>query len=825
MGDDRARGGAPVSSPWYDWLLVGLLTLLGVGLRLAYLWRVPPFLDEYSSMLAGLSILRTGGIPELPSGVLYPSGSLFSYLEALFFQLFGFSDATARLPSLLVAALTLPLLYLVARNLLNRRVALWSVALLALLPEAVVWGGRARMYALLQLLVLLATYFFYRGVLDRSPQRKAGPAWPWVVCFWAAIFAQDEAILLLPFFWLAAWVARGWRWFLQPKVLLGQVVVPLAGVGLRFWLNEVRVPGEVYTLTHDSFFRFPPALAHGLRQIAPFFASPEVWLVSLFFVVALGFLVYDLVSRGRAGQARLDAGFWRSAVSGRPTVFLAYVVLGMAAAVVLVVNTPWQDDRYLFMVLPHFLMVAAYGLDRSVGLLARRLPALRSDLATTLLLVAIALLALPAGLSALERYEPDYSAAYRWLQPQLAAGDLVTTMRPAPAAVYLGRAAFLVAEDKHQEFIMRLDGEWIDRWVGARVVESPAAFRDEVLDSDRVVWFVIDEDRLESVSYSPEFVGLILQQMDLVYRDGGVLVFRGEGYQPPPEMTVRRQVDANFGDQLRLDAYSLSSDRPQPGDEVVVQLHWQALEPDRNYTLFLHLVGAGGEGLAQVDGEPFLGLYDMSTHWPRDRIVVDERRLILPEDTPPGRYRLELGLYDPDDPGLGRLPLLDAGGNEAGRSLTLDYLRVNPPPVPEPSRLVAGGNLADRVRLVGYDPALPESVTAGATLPLTLTWQCLATMDRDYTVFVHLVGDGPQPVAQADGPPLGGAYPTSFWQVGERLVDRHDMQLPAGLPAGEYELLVGMYLLETGERLPWLDADGEAQGDAIPLGRLRVDSP
>jgi hypothetical protein len=80
-------------------------------------------------------------------------------------------------------------------------------------------------------------------------------------------------------------------------------------------------------------------------------------------------------------------------------------------------------------------------------------------------------------------------------------------------------------------------------------------------------------------------------------------------------------------------------------------------------------------------------------------------------------------------------------------------------------------------------------------------------------------------VAQADGPPLGGAYPTSFWQVGERLVDRHDMQLPAGLPAGEYELLVGMYLLETGERLPWLDAAGEIQGDAIPLGRLRVDSP
>jgi 4-amino-4-deoxy-L-arabinose transferase-like glycosyltransferase len=820
MVDDRAGAEAPVSSPGYDWLLVGLLTALGVGLRLAYLVRVPPFLDEYSSMLAGLSILRTGGIPELPSRVLYPSGSLFSYLEALFFQLFGFSDAVARLPSLLIAALTLPLLYLLARKLLNRRVALWSVALLAILPEAVVWGARARMYALLQLLVLLASYFFYRSVLDRRSQGKPAPAWPWIVCFLAAIFAQDEAILLLPLLWLAAGIARGPRWFLRPTVLLGQVLVPLAGVGLRFWLNEIRVPGEVYTLTHDSFFRFPPALAHGLRQVAPFFLAPEMGLVSLFFGLALFFVAYDLIKRVQLGQAAGELGGWLSELFSQPAVFLAYLVLAVAAAIVLVVNTPWQDDRYLFMLLPHFLLVATYGLDRLLGLLARRLPGLRSELATGLLLLAIALLALPAGLSALRRYEPDYSAAYRWLRPQLADDHLVATMRPAPAAVYLGRADYLVAEDRHQEFIMRLDGEWVDRWVGAHVVESPAAFRDEVLRSGQVVWFVIDEDRFESVAYSPEFVGL-----NLVYRDGGVLVFRGQGYQPPPPMAVQRNLDANFDDQLRLVGYSLSSDQPQPGDEIVLRLHWQALQPDRNYTVFVHLVGAGGQGLAQIDGEPFLGLYGMSTHWPRDRVVVDERRLELPAGTPPGRYRLEVGLYDPDDPDLDPLPLLDAAGNEGGRSLTLDYLRVNVPPPPQPAQLVSEGNLGDQVRLLGYTPSLAEPVAAGTVLPLTLTWECLAPMDADYTVFVHLVGAEPQPVAQADGPPLGGDYPTSFWRVGERLADRHELELPAGLAAGEYDLLVGMYLLGTDERLPWLDAAGQVVGDAVPLGAVRIGSP
>ena len=809
-----------------DWLLVAVLTLIGLALRLAYLLRVPPFLDEYSSMLTGLSILHTGGLPRLPSGVLYPSGSLFSYLEALFFTAFGFSDFTARLPSLLLSTLTLPLLYLVARNLFGRRVALLSVALLALAPEAVVWGGRARMYALLQLLVLLTVYFFYRGVLEPGKGRKRGaggrlPDWLWAVFFLAAIFSQDEAILLLPIFWLAALVGRGPRWFLGWRVLPGQILLPLAGVGVRYWLNQIRVPGEVYTLSHDAFFRFPPAVAHGLERTAPFFTAPWAWPLSLFFLVALVFVVKDWLA-GRRQPASPNPG---PGLFSAPVVFFAYVVLAIAAAIVLLVNIPWQDDRYLFMVLPQFLMVAAWGMARLVGVAARRWPLLRREGATVGLVALVALLALPAGLSALQRYEPDYSAAYRWLSASLGDDDLVVTVRPAPAAVYLGRCDFLAAEDKHQEFIMRLNGRWIDRWAGAQVVESPAEFREQVLGSGRRVWFVIDEDRFESVAYSPEFVALILEQMDLVYREGGVLVFRGQGYQPPPEMAVHRDLEANFGDQLLLTGYALSTDQPQPGEEVILQLFWQAIQPERDYTVFVHVVSADGQGLTQLDGQPFLGLYSMSTHWPHNRPVTDTRHLTIPDDAAPGRYRLDVGLYDADDVEAGNVPLLNAEGKAVGDRLVLDYLAVALPAPPEPSQPVAEGNLGGLVRLVGYDPPPPLQVAAGASLPLTLTWEALSPTTEDYTVFIHLTGDDGRPLAQADGPPLVGAYPTSFWKTGERLADGHLLAVPAGVPAGEYELRVGMYLLATGERLPLLGADGQPVGDYIPLGRVTVASP
>jgi hypothetical protein len=289
-------------------------------------------------------------------------------------------------------------------------------------------------------------------------------------------------------------------------------------------------------------------------------------------------------------------------------------------------------------------------------------------------------------------------------------------------------------------------------------------------------------------------------------------------------MTVAESLDANFGEQLRLTGYALSTDQPEPGDDVILNLYWQAIRPERNYTVFVHVVGADGQGLTQVDGQPFLGLYSMVTHWPRDRSVTDTRRLSLPADTPPGRYRLEVGLYDADDPDAEPLPVLDAEGNEMGRSLILDFLRVNVPPVLAPSQPVETGNLDNLVRLLGYD-LFQREVRAGTTLPVTLTWACLGDMQQDYTAFVHLVGADGQPLVQADSQPLAGSYPTSFWSLGERLADPYRLDIDSDLPPGEYELRVGMYLLATGDRLPLLGDGGQVLGDHISLGQVKVGSP
>jgi len=132
-----------------------------------------------------------------------------------------------------------------------------------------------------------------------------------------------------------------------------------------------------------------------------------------------------------------------------------------------------------------------------------------------------------------------------------------------------------------------------------------------------------------------------------------------------------------------------------------------------------------------------------------------------------------------------------------------------------------GATMGEKVELIGY--ALPpDSWQPGDIVPLTLIWQRKSPIQKDYNVFVHLLDGSGQPVAQTDSAPAGGARPSSNWREGEIIVDRHGLLLPDDLPAGEYQLVTGLYLPETGERLPAHSPTGQDLGDSVPLGRVTV---
>jgi hypothetical protein len=93
---------------------------------------------------------------------------------------------------------------------------------------------------------------------------------------------------------------------------------------------------------------------------------------------------------------------------------------------------------------------------------------------------------------------------------------------------------------------------------------------------------------------------------------------------------------------------------------------------------------------------------------------------------------------------------------------------------------------------------------------VTLYWRTAAPVKDDLTVFVQLLDPAGRLVTQHDGQPLYGYLPTRSWSPGDLIPDRHRLPLPEDLPPGRYRLIVGMYALETLERLPVRTAQGAA---------------
>ena len=118
----------------------------------------------------------------------------------------------------------------------------------------------------------------------------------------------------------------------------------------------------------------------------------------------------------------------------------------------------------------------------------------------------------------------------------------------------------------------------------------------------------------------------------------------------------------------------------------------------------------------------------------------------------------------------------------------------------------------------------PESMHAGGTLHVTLFWQTIAKMEREYSVFVHVVGPDDRVWAQHDELMQHDARLTPTWEIGELVTEEYQLELPPDTPPGEYIVKAGVYYWETGERLPVWDENGRrVADDAILLGSITVD--
>jgi hypothetical protein len=125
------------------------------------------------------------------------------------------------------------------------------------------------------------------------------------------------------------------------------------------------------------------------------------------------------------------------------------------------------------------------------------------------------------------------------------------------------------------------------------------------------------------------------------------------------------------------------------------------------------------------------------------------------------------------------------------------FTQVDPGPEPVAMLQPVG---ADIPQILILDDQIVPPTEITPTLILTLTWQAIAPVPGDYTIFVHLLSGADTKAAQVDTRPCGGECPTDTWQPGEIVVDRYQLTLAPDASAGPYRLAMGLYLLDTGER-------------------------
>lgn len=126
------------------------------------------------------------------------------------------------------------------------------------------------------------------------------------------------------------------------------------------------------------------------------------------------------------------------------------------------------------------------------------------------------------------------------------------------------------------------------------------------------------------------------------------------------------------------------------------------------------------------------------------------------------------------------------------------------------------------LRLIAYRVD-KSPVHPGDWLPVTLYWQAVRPVAKNYSVFIHLLGQNNAVIGQVNTYPAGGNWPTSLLEPGKILEDTYDIPvLPeAGAPAVT-RLAMGLFEFEDPARAakPAVNPAGETVQPvvgAIPL--------
>lgn len=361
---------------------LALAVALGLALRLLQLNFQPLWWDEgYSVFFAtrdfGAMLARTAVDIHPP---------LYYALMQVWRVGFGTSDVAFRLLSVAIGTAAIPLLYAVAHELFNRRVALAAAFLLAIAPLHIYYAQEVRMYGLVTLLAL-ASVLLQLKILARDgretrtsqhPPLNIAVLWfAYVIVTALALYTQYfAAFLVAAEMAVVAYLILRARWQIEWK----QWVAAWVGVGVLYVPWVVYAGPKLYTYVTakvgiEQYARLDPVsyLVQHLTAFSLGHVTAWTWVLwgTLLFVVLAVFGISTSRSY-HVGEGNSQFAI-RSELAG--IYFLVPLLLGFVVNLVYTFH-PEHYERLLLFAAPFFLIYIACGIvalwerERAVGILA-----------------------------------------------------------------------------------------------------------------------------------------------------------------------------------------------------------------------------------------------------------------------------------------------------------------------------------------------------------------------------------------------------------------------------------------------------------------------
>ncbi|MFN2193207.1 MAG: phospholipid carrier-dependent glycosyltransferase [Candidatus Promineifilaceae bacterium] len=766
---------------WAQWLLL-LILLLGFGLRMYDLERQSMWSDE------GLSLYRSGlSLADVAANKIIIDGvetrdtnpAFYFILLHLWRGVTGDSVTAMRAIGSLFGFLAIPLVYVLADLVYDRKVALAAALLMAISPLHVWHSQVMRNYGLLVTLNLFSVYGVMRLALDREVERP----WRWLL-LWAAagllgiythyfsLFVFAYSLLILGYVAWRKWDVRELprrRWFWP--AMAGIVLLTIPACLIAF--NRFQAGQQI------DFYRYPltALLTHALSAfgvgVIQTLVHPWARVLPVLILFVLGILLGLL--RKRAGTLLL-LGY-------------QFIPLGLLFLVSLI-NPLYNGARHLLIGLPPFLVLVANGMvgkGQAAGGKGQVAGWLRIALGTAVIVIQLSWLHMQFSDPALLR--DDIRGAANYLNAVVEEEDVVVLHDAIIGFVfdyyYEGAAPWRAIPRYAEEDVAAAEnelsaaGDEADRvWFLTQPAPRSGFPRDALSD-----WAAANWPRFTSKRFPHLLLPVGL-----------------EGYTPQPVLAALPEgvpeIGVQFADALRLEGLEIPQ-AVDPQTPWTVTWYWSrpaeaasAAATAGDYELSLRWRDADGRLWYQTDD--LLWHEFPPTAWPEGSIVRFDLATKTPPALPPGSYELGLRVLD----GEGRELLTEDGREE----LPLGTITVTAASqeLPQSSAFTAQSGRLGPVDLLGY--RLPsEKIRPGHEIPATFLWQIRGKARADYLLRVQLIDVDGEVIAESVGSPTLDSFLATAWSAGDIFQGKSSIAMPASARDEAYRMQISFVDPDSGE--------------------------